>query len=290
MATPEVAVRADVPVRAAADDEGFELHGESTTPGELARELWRSRQLLAILARKDFFVRYRRSSLGLLWAVGLPLIQAVVLAVVFARIVRFPTAGSYPVLVFSGLVAFTFFSSSVTAGSTAIVDGAGLSSKIYFPRALLPLVSVATNVYPLLVSVALLLGMAAVLGTPFGAHTLYLLPGVALGILASTAVALLASALHVYFRDVRYLVQAALLPLLYATPVIYPLHALPEPLRTAVLANPLTGLVELFRAATVGADPQWTVAVAVSVAWFGVLGIAGYAAQCRFNRVFADLL
>lgn len=269
---------------------GFELSGEATAPAVLARQLWQARALLVVLARKDFFVRYRRASLGLLWAVGLPLVQAVVLAVVFSRILRFSSAGPYPVLVFSGLVPFTFFQAAVTVGSTAIVDGAGLSSKVYFPRTLLPLVSVATNLYPLAISVVLLLGMAAALGAPFGLHTLYLLPGLALAALAATAAVLLTSALHVYFRDVRYLVQAVLTPLLYATPVIYPLRVLHGTLRTFVLANPLTGVVELFRAGTVGADPGWPLAVAVSLAWFAVLGAAGFAVQCRYNRVFADLL
>lgn len=288
IATPEVGVRADAPQPGTAP--GFELRGQPTPPAALLRELWQARALLAILARKDFFVRYRRASLGLLWAVGLPLIQAVVLAVVFSRILSFHSESSYPVLVFSGLVAFTFFQTAVTTGSTAIVDGAALSSKIYFPRALLPLVAVATSIYPLMISVVLLLGMAAVLGAPFGAHTLYLVPAVVAVVLAATAVVLLTSALHVYFRDVRYLVQAVLFPLLYATPVIYPLRALPHTLRIVVLANPLTGLVELFRAGTVGADAHWGTAVAVSAVWFAALGLAGLALQCRFNRVFADLL
>src|SRR5438270_5273413 len=96
----------------------------------LLRELWQSRDLVRMLARKEFFVRYRRASFGLLWAVALPLFQAVVLAVVLSRFVKIHTGVNYAVFVFSGMLLWTFFSTVLAGGSTAIVDGADLSTKI----------------------------------------------------------------------------------------------------------------------------------------------------------------
>src|SRR5207244_6365099 len=92
------------------------IRGESTPPRQLLKELWGSRDLIATLARKDFFVRYRRASLGVLWAVGLPLIQAVVLAEVFShfRVIRAGLGVSMPVYVFTGITVYSFFTGTVT--------------------------------------------------------------------------------------------------------------------------------------------------------------------------------
>ena len=133
---------------------GFELRGSRTTVRHLVRDIWRSRELLVTLARKDFFVRFRRTSFGVLWAVGLPLVQASVLAVVFTRVVRIETGGNYGIYVFSGMLPWTFLSGTVTMGSTSIVDGSALATKIYFPRALLPLVTLGANLYGFLPGVA----------------------------------------------------------------------------------------------------------------------------------------
>src|SRR5205823_10435938 len=129
----------------AAPAAGFELHRESSTLRSLVVDVWRSRALLAMLARQDFFVRYRRASLGLLWAVGVPLVQTAVLVVVFTKLVKIPVSPHYPAFVLTGMLAWNFFSMTVQAGSTSIVDNASLSSKIYFPRAVLPLMKVVAN-------------------------------------------------------------------------------------------------------------------------------------------------
>jgi ABC-type polysaccharide/polyol phosphate export permease len=269
---------------------GFELEGETTPLSLLARDLWGSRALLAMLARKEFFVRYRRASFGMLWAVFLPLFQAVVLAVVFSRVANIHTGKvNYVVFIFSGMVAWSFFASAVGGGGTAIVDGAGMSSKIYFPRAVLPLVVVAASVYGFAVSAVILLVMTIVSGVSLGTHTLLLVPAVITMVALSTAFALVFAALHVYFRDMRFIVQALLLAWFYVTPIIYPLTKVGH-LATVLKANPVTGVVELFRAATVGADPGWVTTVWWTLGWTGALFVIALALYRRFNRVFVDLL
>jgi lipopolysaccharide transport system permease protein len=126
--------------------EGFCLTNDKTPVLALLRDLWRSRELLAVLARKEFYVRYRRTSFGILWAVGLPLVQAIVLSVVLSHFVRFKTGANYPVFVFSGTLAFTYFSNSLTAATGSIVDNNAVSTKIYFPRAVFPLMVVLSGV------------------------------------------------------------------------------------------------------------------------------------------------
>lgn len=271
--------------------EGFELDGAPTRPRDLLRDIWRSRDLLVTLARKDFFVRFRRTSFGLLWAVGLPLIQAAVLAVVFTKIVRIETGGNYGIYVFSGMLPWTFLAGTVTTGSTAIVDGALLATKIYFPRALLPLVTLGANLYGFLPGVAVLLIGAATIGEGLDTDVVLLVPATVLMIAFVASLTLLLSGLHVYFRDLRFIVQAGTLAWLYGTPVIYPLDEATGTLRTILLLNPATGMVSLFRSAVsdTGTDGVGT-AIVATIAWTVGLAVVAIVFHSRRDRVFVDLL
>jgi lipopolysaccharide transport system permease protein len=267
----------------------FELQGESTPVTTLLVETWRSRALLMMLARKDFFVRYRRASFGVLWAIGLPLIQAVVLAAVLSRFVRFNTKVNYTVFIFTGMTVWSFFAGTLTTASTSIVDGQGLSTKIYFPRAILPLVSVASSLYGFVFSLLVVVAMCVVAGVPFGLRVLLVVPAVVLMVALTVAFSLVLSALHVYFRDVRYIVQAAVMAWFYVTPVVYPLSAARN-LAPLIRLNPATGMTELFRAAFVGGDPGWVVSLWWTLAWTAGLLAVGALLYRRFDRVFVDLM
>lgn len=269
--------------------EGFTLRGGSTPLASWLTSLWRTRALTRVLARKDFLVRYRRASLGVLWAVGLPVLQAIVLAVVFSRVVRVETEAPYWAFVFSGVVPGAFVLTTITAASTSIVDNSSLSSKVYFPRAVLPVATVLANCYGAVVSLVLLLLVTVAAGRA-GPELLLLVPAAMLAVALAVAGALVGSALHVTFRDTRYLLQAIGSLWLYATPVVYPLSLLSGGLRRIVEANPATGVVELFRAATVGADPGWLPALGWSVAWTTGLLVLGVVLHCKGDRTFADRL
>jgi ABC-type polysaccharide/polyol phosphate export permease len=270
----------------------LELSGDRARSIDLIRSLIAHRGLIVTLARKDFFVRYRRAALGILWAVGLPLIQAMVLTVIFTYVFHLPLKGDIPrsVFMFTGIVAYNFFSTSIVAASTSIVDGSGLSARIYFPRAVLPLETVFANAYAMFFSVIVLLILTVSFGVSIGWHTLLLVPAMLLDILFTAAAALVLSALHVFFRDMRYIVQAALLALFYMTPLIFPLSLAPPRLRNVVICNPLTGIVELFRYAIGGADPQWSTAALVTAGWTVVLLALGIYLHSKWDRIFVDLL
>ncbi len=257
---------------------------------ELVASTWQARGLVAILARKDFFVRYRRATFGLIWAAALPLLQAIVLAFVVSRFVRFNTGESYVAFVLSGTVPWAAFNGMLNVGSTSIVDGSNLSSKIYFPRLVLPLASTMTAAYGLVISVASIIIVSLITGVSLGPEVLVLLPAMALGIVLGGAFAAVLAGLHVYFRDVRYLVQAALLVWMYLTPIFYPLGWMGGATRRLIMLNPMTGVVELYRTATVGADPGWEWAVLWTLVWCVLLVAAALALHRRYDRVFVDLL
>lgn len=275
----------------ATDRPVLELTGEASPWRTLLGDLWRERDLLPMLAAKDFHARYRSASLGVLWSVLLPLLQGAVLAVVFTRVVRIPIGEgvSYPVFVISGMVLWSYFSQSLVAGSTAIVDGSAIATKVYFPRLILPAVPALTNVVALLIANATVLLLMAVFDQPYLAD-LVLLPA-ALGLLfllVTTLAALLALA-HVYFRDIRYLVQALLLVALYATPVIYPLERA-DRYEGVLLANPVTGVLQLARQAVFGEAHRLGAAVTSTVAWIVGLTVLALLAYRRHERVAVDRL
>jgi ABC-type polysaccharide/polyol phosphate export permease len=277
---------------------GFELRGPSTAPRVMLRELWAARHLLVILARKDFYVRYRRTVLGVIWAVGVPLVQAVVLALVFTHVVGIgrnyaASEHEYAVFLYSALVPWNYIANAGPAASTAIVDNVALAGKIYFPRALPVLVTAASAVYPFAIGIVLLLLMQLVVGSGVDPSFLLVIPGAALAVLFVVCVGLCLSALHVYFRDIRYIVMAVLSVGFYLTPIIYPLEKLGQShhvLRDLLAMGPAAGPIEIFREATVGADSALTLALTACLVWCAVLGGIGFWLQCRRDRVFVDLL
>ena len=270
--------------------EGFELEGERSKLRQIVVDSWRARDLIIMLSRKDFFVRYRRASFGLLWAVGLPAFQAFVLAVVFSRLIRFETSVPYGVFVFAAITPWSFFSSCIGSAATSIVDGQGLATKVYFPRAILPLVVVGANFFAFIPAVLVLVLFAIVSGVHVGMHLFLLIPAVAVLLGLTSGFALVLSALHVYFRDVRYVVAAALIAWMYGTPVIYPLSRMHGVVRKVIEANPTTGMVEFFREAVGAHDPGWAAAMPWTLGWIVGLWIIAALIHRRFDRVFVDLL
>ena len=242
-----------------------------------------------MLARKDFQTRYKRASFGVLWAVMVPLLQGLVLAVVFSRVVKFAGGPGYGAYVFSGVVAFSYFSTTLSSGATAIVDGSGLTDKVWFPRVLLALVPAAANAVSLVISIVVLLALLPILDGRFGWELVLLVPGIVLLVAFTTALTLVVSALHVYFRDVKFLVQAALLVWLYVTPIIY-YKALLAGLAPWADLNPMTGVVTLFHIATIGGTDPLARPLAISVAITLVLAVAGLEGQRRHDRLFVDQL
>jgi ABC-type polysaccharide/polyol phosphate export permease len=268
----------------------IDLRGEATSPAALARDVWRSRQLMVILTRKEFHVRYRRASFGLLWAIGLPLMQSAVMALVFTKIARIGHAPHYAIFILSGMTVWLFFTAVLAPGSTAVVDGTDLSSRVYFPRILLPLVQVATGLYGFVITLVIALILCPLLGAGLGESLLLLVPASLLLVTFTAALCLVNSAVHVYFRDVRYMVSAALIVWFYVTPIIYPAVDAPHPLRVLIDLNPMTGIVDLFHAALLGMTGDLGFPVLVSCVWTVALLVLGIGLHCRFNRVFADLL
>jgi lipopolysaccharide transport system permease protein len=249
--------------------------------------------VLVMLAQKQFHVRYKRALFGVLWAVAVPGIQAVTLAAVFSHFIHTQQGYSYPAYVVSAVFGWSYFSQTLATGSTAIVDGSSLADKLWFPRSVLVGAECLAALPGLCISIVLLLILLPILGVPFALHTLLLVPAVLLLMAFCTALTLCLSALHVYFRDVRYMIQASLLVLFYLTPVAYPQRRLGG-LGQWMDFNPLTGLVNMFHLAAVGRPELWSPDIGRSIAVTGgvtiALAVVALEAHRRRDRLFVDLL
>jgi lipopolysaccharide transport system permease protein len=255
------------------------------------KELWRYRDLAAQIALRDITVRYRQTALGGAWAVLQPIGFMVVFSLFFGKLAGVTSDGlPYALFSLAALVPWTFFSNVLLLGSDSLVANSALVSKIYFPRIFMPAGILVAGCVDLLISLVILLAIVLIYGlTPsLAILSLPLLIAIAAAAALGTSSAL--SAINVRFRDVRYVIPFAIQMWLFATPVVYPSSLLEEPWRTLSAINPMVGVVEGFRWATLGSgDAPWDL-IGISAASALVLLVAGLAYFDRVERRFADFV
>lgn len=256
---------------------------------EAISQVLRSRNVLRSLVRTEFSVRYKHAALGVLWLVTVPLLQSALLVVILSKARAFGVVPHFGAYVISGLMPWTYFSGSLPVASTAIVEGTALADKIWFPRALLPLVEPLAALGALAVSVAVLVVALPITGVELAPRLWLLLPACALLVSFTCLLGLAFAALHVYVRDVKNLLPASLLLWFYASPIFYPTSVLGQS-RWVFDLNPVTGILALFRLATIGTGENSMRAVAITVGMTIALAIIVLEAYRRLDRTFVDRL
>jgi ABC-type polysaccharide/polyol phosphate export permease len=213
-------------------------------------ELWRFRELVAVLVLRDLKVRYKRSVLGMGWTLLNPLLQMVVYTLVFGLILRVDVP-QFPLFLLSGLLPWTLVSVSIVGAAHSLLNNQSLIRKVAVPQMVYPLAVVASKLVDLVLSWVPLALIACVLGRPPGLAWIGLLPAVFTAALFSAGLALLFSSLTVFYRDMRHLVDLLIQVWFYLTPIAYPasyLDKLPYPgLRQLLAANPATPIVRCFQ-------------------------------------------
>ena len=208
--------------------------------------------LVWVLSRKNFQVRYKRAVLGVLWAVVQPSFQAAFLSFIFLKVFRYGRSiEDYPVFVLSGMLPWAFFTQGVMAATGSVVENASLVRKVSLSRVIFPL-SAAGGVAIAFTASLVILVIGSIVSGNLGFHLLLLIPAALLETVVIVAVGILACAFHVAFRDVRYLMESAMMIGLYATPILYTVSQIPEGLRPFFRLNPMTGVMSLYRSAVLG--------------------------------------
>lgn len=254
------------------------------------RDLWAYRDLLYFLTWRDVKVRYKQTVLGAAWAIIQPLFTMLIFWLFFGRLAGMPSDGiPYPLFALAGLIPWTFFANAVTNSGNSLVGSANLITKVYFPRMIIPFAAVGAG----LIDLAIAFGLMAVMMIWFGVAptlSLLLLPLlVVLTALLATGVGMWMSALNVKYRDIRYALPFVIQLWMFASPIIYPATIVPEKWRWALALNPMTGIIDGYRAALFGRPPDWK-ALAISA---GVTMCALIYAAYHFRRMektFADVV
>ena len=257
------------------------------------RDLWRYRELFYVLAWRDVAVRYKQTVIGAAWAVIRPFLTMVIFTVVFGRIAKLPSDGTapYPLMVFAGMLPWTFFSTALTDASGSLIGNSNLISKVYFPRLIVPSATVVVAFVDFLISFAILVGMMAWYWFLPGWQIALLPLFVLLAAIASIGPALWMTALNVKYRDFRYVIPFIVQLGLYVSPVGFSSQVVPEQWRMLYSLNPMVGVIDGFRWCILGGQAQLylpgIVASIVVAAFFLWLGIR------RFRKTeasFADLI
>jgi len=225
-------------------------------PGRAAtdywRDLWRYRELLAFLAWRDIAVRYKQTTIGIVWALLRPLLTLTVF-VLFRRMAGLQQ-GEVPdvILVLAAVLPWQFFSSALTESSSSLIGNTGLISKVYFPRLIIPLSAIATAFVDFLITLAFLAVLMWWYGVPPDVRLAALPLFVALAALLSFGLGLLMAALTVTYRDFRYVVPFIVQLGLFVSPVAFVSSQVPERWRTLYALNPLAGIIDGFRWSILG--------------------------------------
>jgi len=255
------------------------------------RELWAYRELLLIFAWRDLKVRYRQTLFGALWVMGQPLVSMLIFTLLFGRVAKLSvtTAVPYPVFVLGGLLIWNFVAGAISHVGNSLLGASYLISKAYFPRLVVPLSNIVTNLVDFGVAVLLLVPVMLWYRVIPGPGILLAPLVVLLATLFALGVGLWIAALNIEYRDIRVVIPWILQIAMYVTPVVYPLSALPERYRLVATLNPMTGVVESFRAALFG-TPVPAVPLLWSVGASLLLVFTGAFYFRRVERRFADVL
>jgi len=259
-------------------------------------DLWHYRELLYFLAWRDVKVRYKQTLLGVVWVVMQPLLMTLIFTVFLGMLARVPAGGRpYPLVVYTGLLPWTFFSSAILGCTYSLVGNANLITKVYFPRVLIPAASILARLLDFGISFVLLAGL--MLYYRFIRHyplqftwQLAVLPIlVVLVILFALGLGMIVSALNVKYRDIGVVLPVIVQLWMFTSPVVYPLEVVPERWRTLYFLNPLAGLIEGFRRTLLGGElNRFSLAVS-TVATVIFLASATFIFR-RTEKSFADVI
>jgi lipopolysaccharide transport system permease protein len=270
------------------------IRAPSLSPAKLVRDLAKLaqyRDLLYTLSVHRIKVRYKQSLLGGMWAIIQPVSLMLMFTFIFSFVARIPSEGApYAIFAYTALLPWNYFSTSVSNATGSLVSHAQFVTKVYFPREILPATYVIASLFDLIVASTVLVGLMAYYRVPLTINVLYVAPIVLIITSFALAISLFLSATQVRFRDIGVAVPLLLQLWLFATPVIYPLSAVPSRFRSVYNLNPMVAVIESFRQVLLrGAPPDFrslTIAAILSV----VLLFLSYVYFKHFETTMADII
>jgi len=258
-------------------------------------DIWRYRDLLILFVKRDFVAQYKQTILGPLWNFIQPILTTAMFLLIFGKIANIPTDGINPILFYmSGITIWTFFSTCLTTTSNTFVANSSIFGKVYFPRLVMPLSTIVSNMIRFGIQFLLLLAVMIYYhfngyplhfgpGWLFVLFLLLLMAGIGLGL------GIIISSLTTKYRDLTVLMTFTIQLAMYATPVVYPLSYLSHSkYKTLISLNPLTSIIEAFRYSLFGAGTFTTGSLLYSFGFMIISLFVGLLIFSRVERTFMD--
>jgi len=246
--------------------------------GEMFAELRDYRELLFMMAKRDLLLRYRRTVMGVGWAVMMPVLNTIVFTLIFRKVAKIETDVPYPVFSYCGLLPWNLFATSLKTGVNTLVANKSLLTKVYFPREVFPFSTMFVSVVDFLVGLSILALLMIYYWIPLSATALFLPILIAVQLMFTVGLSMLLAPANLYYRDVKYIIEALVVVWMFVTPVLYPTRQLTGPLGVILQMNPLAPIIDGYRAVLLrGELPSaipFTAAAIVSFTIFAVGWVA----------------
>jgi len=258
----------------------------------MLQRLWKYRDLVVSMTRRQYQLRYRQSAVGFGWALIPPLLTLGMATLVFGGIanIELPPGVPYPIFAFAALVPWTFFASAASTTVSSITGSPGIVTRLAFPRAVLPLSMIGTAFFDFAIAAVAYAVFALVTGFGIPSSVVWAPLLLAILIVITTGFGFLMAALNTFARDIRLFVPLLMQLWLFLTPVMYPLDAVPADLRWIYVLNPMTGIIVAFRDVLVfGVTPDLTL-LAWSIGGALVTFVLGVWYFANTEHRFADVI
>jgi lipopolysaccharide transport system permease protein len=257
---------------------------------EMLSEQVQFRELLYQMTRRDLLLRYKQTIMGFGWAIFTPLVNTIIFSVVFTRVTKIEVSAPYPVYAYAGLLVWNLFASSLRFSVNSLTANINLVAKVFFPREIFPFSTVIVSTVDFVVGASLLVLMMIYYRIPPNAALLFLPVFIAVQLLFTAGVALLLAKANLFYRDVKYIFEVVITLWMFATSVLYPVQNVGGTLGTLLRLNPMTPIVDAYRAilfeGTLPAAGPFAAVAAVSL----VIFVAGWLTFHRSEFQFAEYI
>ncbi len=268
----------------------FVVEAGGSGVGPNLKELWAHRELLYFMVWRDVKIRYKQTLLGAAWAVLQPLLTMLIFTLIFSKVAKIDSDGiPYPVFAYAGLLPWTFFSGAITNSGDSLVSNAHLITKVYFPRLIIPIAVAGAALVSFAVAFPLLVVLMFYYQIGLTLNILLLPFLVLLTTLLAIAVGTWLSAVNVKYRDVKFATPFLVQVWMYASPIAYPASVVPQRFRFLYSLNPLTGIIEGYRAALFGQPINWSSLGIVIPITLALLAYASHEFR-KMEKTFADII
>lgn len=252
---------------------------------EIFAEQWQYRELLRRMTMRDLLLRYKQTVMGLGWAVFMPLINTAIFTVIFTRVASIEVGVPYPIYAFCGLIAWNFFASALRFSVVSLTSNPNLVTKLFFPREIFPFSAVLVSLVDFAVAGVVMAALMVYYEVGLTWAVLFLPVVVAVQVIFTAAVALLLAMGNLFYRDVKYLFEIVISVWMFASSVVYPVDRVGGWLGTLLFLNPMTHMIDAFRAVLIDGTlpgPAFAVTAVVTVVLFISSWLLFHSAEFEF--------